>query len=71
VSRSGPATAGSASMALAAIAAINTVLDFKLKTLLITVASMSCDPDATSARPHPETASCGPPERRWKNAPWA
>ena len=40
-SRSDPATAGSASMALAAIAAINTILNFTLKTLVITVATMS------------------------------
>ena len=41
-SRSGPATAGSASMALAASVTTNTVPDFMLKTLEITVAIINC-----------------------------
>src|SRR5207248_5087532 len=39
-SRSGPARAGGVSMVLAAITAINTVIDFRLKTLVLPVATM-------------------------------
>jgi hypothetical protein len=46
-------------MALAAIAAINTVLNFTLKTLVITVATMSPFPATTRARGRTAAAAHG------------
>ena len=66
-SRSGPATAGSESKVLAAIAAINTVLDTKLKRSVITAATMSCELGRDLGNRHTQTLRVtAPPERHWK-----
>jgi hypothetical protein len=70
-SRSGPATAGSAFKPLAAIAAINAVLDLNSRVWRSPRQPCHVSSDATSASPHSDTASCGPPERHWKTPPWA
>jgi hypothetical protein len=52
-------------MALAAIAAIKTILDFKLKTLVITAAThVMRPPDAART-----LRVAAPPERHWKTPP--
>src|SRR5262245_47185994 len=61
-SRSGPAMAGSTSIALAVIAAINTVVNFTLRNLVIMVATMS--PPATL-----DIASCGPRSATLESTP--